>query len=543
MRFEESHAYGSARWAEPHEIARAGLLKPGGLPFGFFGSNPLFHHNGAGMLITGGAGSGKTTSLLVPLAASNGRFFIFDVKGEQTAILLDGLAAIGGKGYCINPYGVFGFPRHRVSLLSHLKANSPTLVGDSRRLWNALLPNISGANNRFFDEKGRQWGDAITRGIVAERGSVSFKSLYEAVCMIRADWDAWLDRAAHMAVSGPPDLEATLGEMIVMNSGEARTFDSVMGGITTALAFMADPANQATFVDDAEADFTLDVLTQSEAGPVSVFVIVPPDLIEPNAPVLRQCFSTMRTVKQRAPQAEPVTLVIDEAASLGPFPEIAEFFSIGRGLGVLPVCVFQDRGQAARNLGPTGAQTLSANAAIELFLGGGIRDLATAQDLSRRLGNQTIALDDKLTQARADRDRRVALRAALFEGADPWQTAIELRHQSYEIGHQQRQARALMEPDEVLGLDAGKSLVLAGGYQLPPFLADKRPYWKRRTLAGRFFPNPYVTRDLNSVPVPTRLGMRKRRIIEAPVPSWLSHFPQYADGRPLRYVEGFAPRP
>lgn len=493
------------------------------------------------MLIVGGAGSAKTTATLMPLVMHGGKSLVLDPKGEMTAVMLDGLAAIGGAGYCINPYRVFGFPNHRISLLGHLKAGSPTLVGDSRRLWTALHPNVSGENNRFFDEKARFWGDAITRGIIAERGSVSFRSIYDAINMIRSDWDAWLDRACAMAVDGPPDLEAAFGEMNAMNVGEARTFDNVMSGLTNALAFMADPANRETFVDDDEADFSLDVLTQNN-GPIAVFLIMPPELIAPNAPVIRQCFSTMRTVKQRAAGGERIALVIDEAASLGPFPEIAEFYSIGRGFGIVPVTVYQDQGQIEHNLGRNGAQTLSANAAIECYLGGGVRDLDTARNLSHRLGNQTISLDDRITQENARHAKRKAMRKMLFEGADPWQTGQELRHQAYAANHQRQQSRALMEPNEILGLDAGKSLVLAGGYQIPPFLMDKTPYYQRRDLAGRFFPNPYVSPDMHSVRIRTRFGYRTRRIVEGPAPSWLAHLPQYADGRPFRHVEGFRPK-
>ena len=541
MSFDHDNAYGSARFALPEEITHAGLFEKKGLPFGLLHNRGLYHDNGAGVLIVGGAGSAKTTAWLIPMIMQGGNFMVLDPKGENTAVILDGMAAIGGAVYCINPYQVFGYPNHRVSLLSHLKAGSSTLVGDSRRLCMTLLPNVSGSNNRFFDEKARLWADAIVRGIIVERGSVSFRSLYDAVNMIRSDWEAWLDRACAMAVDGPPDLEAVFSEMNAMNAGEAKTFDSVMSGITNALAFMADPANRETFVDDHEADFSLDVLTKSD-NPVVVFVIMPPELIAPNAPVIRQCFSTMRTVKQRAAGGKPVALVIDEAASLGAFPEIAEFYSIGRGFGIMPVTVYQDQGQIQHNLGKTGAQTLSANAALECYLGGGVRDLDTAQNLSRRLGNQTIALDDKLTQESARHAKQQAMRKMLFEGADPWQTGQELRHQAYAASHQRHQSRALMEPNEILSLDAGKTLVLAGGYQLPPFLIDKVPYYQRRDLAGRFFPNPYVSQDMHSVRVRTRFGYRTRQILEEPVPSWLAHLPQYADGQPLRYVEGFKPK-
>ena len=57
---------------------------------------------------------------------------------------------------------------------------------------------------------------------------------------------------------------------------------------------------------------------------------------------------------------------------------------------------------------------LASSADIEVYLGGGISDLETARHLSAKLGNQTLELDDHLTQHRAQREMRVAMHDALF---------------------------------------------------------------------------------------------------------------------------------
>jgi len=552
MSFAHENPYGSARFATGAEIGKAKLLKGKGMPFGFYEGRELRHHARSGLALYGGAGSGKTTSILAPMVMTGGildskgretaNILALDVKCELTAITLDGFAHTGTRAYTIDPYQMNGAVGQSVSLLSHLKASSPTLVGDSRRMWDALLPNVSGKDGVFFDAKGRYWGDAITRGIVHERNSVSFGKLFDTFNMIRADWDAWLKRAEDIAAHSPPDVEAALLEMITMNSGESRTYDSVMSGITNALAFMADPALRKTFVEESEADFTFDVFAETSGAPVVVMLVFPPELLAPNAAIVRQCFSTLRTVKQRAPQGRPAYAIIDEAAALGQYSEISEFFSIGRGFSLTPIVCYQDMGQVHKNLGQTGAMTLSANAALELFLGGGIRDYQTAKLLSDRCGSTTISIDENLIQERARHATRNAVRAAIFEGADPFKIGLDLRQSALEAQHVRKQRRALFEPDEILGLSSDMVLALAGGYNLNPFISKKVPYYLRRSLAGRFFPNPYVDSGLNRITIPTRFGKRQRRIItESKTPSWLSQLPQYASGRPLRYVEGFKP--
>lgn len=303
---------------------------------------------------------------------------------------------------------------------------------------------------------------------------------------------------------------------------------------------MADPALQRTFTGTAGADFTLDALTQADARPVSVFLIMPAELIAQNAALIRQFFSTLRTLKQRKPDAPTLNLVMDEAARLGRFPEIAEFYSIGRGFGLSPLAVYQDIGQIRENLGPNGAMTLSASADVEIYLGGGISDLETAQHLSRKLGNTTLAVDDALTNTRAARAKREMLHGMLFGGADPTKTGLALRALDYEMRHQRKQARALMTPDEILAMPANKALVWASGYGVRPFAVDKVPYYACRAYAGRFFPNLFHDRDQSRVQVPTLWGMRSRRVIVEAVPDSYRDFPQYRN-REWAFIEGFRP--
>lgn len=325
-----------------------------------------------------------------------------------------------------------------------------------------------------------------------------------------------------------------------MAAESQRTFDSVYAGILNAISFMQDPNLQNSFVDASQADFKLDVLCGDSAKPVYVFVMIPAELIAQNAALLRQVFSTMRTLKQRAPHAPTVNLVIDEAAQLGNFPEIAEFYAIGRGFGLSPLCVYQDLGQIAKNLGPTGAMTLSANSDVEIYLGGGISDLHTAEHLSRRLGNQTLILDDQLIQARAAKAKSEAVHAMLFDGADPFQTGSTLAHLDVEMGHVEKQARALMSLDEVLALPKDKALVFARGYGTRPFFVDKVPYYARCEYAGRYFPNPYFDQSMDQLKVKTFWGMRTRHVIHENVPERFAHYPQYQDGM-WKYIKGYKP--
>ncbi len=88
MGFHEDHPFGSALFATAREMRRA-FHKKGGIPIGFFGGRLLFHSRQAGVLLIGGAGSGKFVSVLAHIMADQGRgkgqpprYAILDPKGE-----------------------------------------------------------------------------------------------------------------------------------------------------------------------------------------------------------------------------------------------------------------------------------------------------------------------------------------------------------------------------------------------------------------------------------------------------------------------------
>ncbi|MCD1628102.1 type IV secretory system conjugative DNA transfer family protein [Seohaeicola saemankumensis] len=539
------HPYGSARFASDMEVRRA-FSSQGGVPFGFYNGRKLVHSKSAGMILIGGAGSGKFTSVLAHLmntAARLGepqRYAIFDPKRELRAVLEPYFARIKAAVYEINPYGVHGARGNRLSLLAHLTPDSPRLVADGRRVARTFIPESEAGRDQFFEQKAQNWLDAIIRGGVHLDGGVSPASIYKLLGLIRAAPEAWDEVAELMAAMGEPDLAVTYAEMREMRLESERTYQSVMGELSNRLSFMADRALQDAFVSGSEAEFSLDILCEDTRQPVFVFFVMPPELTEQNAPLIRQFFSSLRTIKQQRPSSPTLNLVIDEAAQLGRFPEIADFYSIGRGFGLCPVTVYQDLGQIRKNLGPTGAMTLSASSDLEVYLGGGISDLDTARHLSAKLGNQTLSLDDPLTQQRAGRAKREALLAAFRGQADPYKTGAALRALDYEMGHQRKQARPLRTPEEILGMAHDQALVMPSGYGIPPFIAQKRPYFAVKEYTGLYGPNPYFDRDMDSVSVPGWPWRKRLKIIREAVPSSHAHLPQYADGS-WSFVQGHRP--
>jgi len=86
--FNEHYRFGSAVWAQAHQLRAAGLFEPKGPQIGFFDRRPIYLAGDAPMITIGGAGSGKLRDVL--------GYVVCRSPGERTVFLgpRGGLAAI-----------------------------------------------------------------------------------------------------------------------------------------------------------------------------------------------------------------------------------------------------------------------------------------------------------------------------------------------------------------------------------------------------------------------------------------------------------------
>lgn len=104
--------YGSARWAKPSEVRRAGLLGPDGVVLGRYGGAYLRHDGPEHVLCFAPTRSGKGVGLVVPsLLTWPGSAIVHDIKGENF-MLTAGFRARHGRVLLFDPTNSLGANRN-----------------------------------------------------------------------------------------------------------------------------------------------------------------------------------------------------------------------------------------------------------------------------------------------------------------------------------------------------------------------------------------------------------------------------------------------
>ncbi|MEM8625372.1 MAG: type IV secretory system conjugative DNA transfer family protein [Pseudomonadota bacterium] len=321
-------------------------------------------------------------------------------------------------------------------------------------------------------------------------------------------------------------VEAQIHEARADGSGG---FRGILGELQNAVAPLSDPLLRASVSPPFDVGF--DGFCQS-GQPVQAYLMCPAEMVAPWSPFLKSIFTGAMLAKSRAPSAPRQTWILDEAARLAAqgFDLVEQLFSYGAGLGIRPWVVLQALHQLD-TFGGKAKEIIPASAAVQSYFAQ--RSWEGARHVSDLGGAETLDYVDPAAEVRAALIAR-QLMAGMPGAKNPFAAAFRLDQALADLHYPGQQQRALRTPDEVLNLGGDEQLIFADG--LPgPVLAQRKPYWTQRCMAGRYLPNPYHP-PADSVEIMTRWGRRRRRVVTARVPPEYADYPQYRDGL-WSYVE------
>ncbi|MEM6385295.1 MAG: type IV secretory system conjugative DNA transfer family protein [Pseudomonadota bacterium] len=530
--------YGSAKFADSREIARAGLhVRRDGLFVGFDERGRGIYSGGqSAVLLVGGARSGKGNFIIPFLTDGAYRDTIIqlDPKGQNGAIAELQIS----QGRRVTAFSPRGEVTNRINPLSHLTDASPTLVPDTKLFVLNWLPFNGAENAEYFIATGQRMIEGVTLALVELHGDITLPELAEAMAVFGSDDDLALALEDAMAKSRHGIARQVALELEARRKSDtpnAGGFTGAMGEVAKSFACLSDP--QLRNAVSPPFDFSFAELTAEGAPPYLVSIQEAMEFMQSSASVIRALFTCALIYKRRTLGSRPQLWLLDEVGNIGSWPLAVELATFGAGFGIRPVYVVQSTAQLD-NLAKNAGAIIPNSCGTQVYLG--VRDPNEAQRLSRMLGTATIGVEDFANNERARIARKAAIRSVVMEGADPFEAAAQMAAQKQMAVHEAKLARPLMRPEEILAMPGDGVLVFMPGTLEHPIAARFAPYWKRRDLAGRYLPDPFHG-DGKYVSLRTFWGLRTGAVIEETPPPELEHLPQYGAGRSFRYIEGYKP--
>ena len=530
----EEFRFGSACPVGADEMFAKGMFTASdtALYIGEFENKPLWYHGDGGLLLCGGARSGKLTTILAYNLChgiySGGSMLVLDVKGELAAISRNQAPDLKACRYW-NPLGLGDLPQNGFNPVDYLSRHSASLFADVKVFAEALVPMSGSANGAFFEERAREYIEAIAIGLIYLNGELTLPDLYDAINQIPSNSAQWIDVAFAMHRSGVPLCVRVEEEIAQSRTDTSGGFQGIMGVVFKSVACLSDPMLRKSLSGPFDGSMS-DLCDEYQL--CQYYLICPPELISVWAPVLKALFTCAMIHKARRPQAPKQTWILDEAAQLKGFELVTKMFTYGAGIGIRPWIILQSLEQL-NDISPRARSIIPSSAGCQSFFA--IREIDSARRLSEMLGDQTLEYDDPVQQGRAELEEQQAA-LSLISGGDPFAIMAILKQKRLERTFRTKQVRRLRKSDEILRLPADHQFIQCDGLS-GPIYAQRIPYWQQGWMAGRYHPNPYHP-PCDSVLITFLDGEQSCPVVSEPVPAQYNHLPQYRDGN-WSYISGF----
>lgn len=515
---------GTARFVRSLREIRADLLSGQSGPYwGALKNEAIFADFEACAYTIGPSGSGKTTRVVQPMAlALKGRSkAILDFKSELTPMLADALRARGEQVRIINLGDLFeervgaSDTYNPLTLIAGLYGEDGglrDLTETLHQLCLQLYPEPTGGaggqdDNRYFRDGSRRIigfviqtcvlidGENATLGdvlhMLSDRDALLHHAQWAAGRLEIAPEEGGEPTRALMPLeqspwvnqhSDPEDVEHYIAYYRALASGIADLLDTpdskaaesfLSGALDRMSCFnITTRAHRKT----STSSFRFAALKEGDA-PTSVFIMLDPNKVQAQAPVLGILLWAMLFELKRHPDKHrPVTILVDEASNV-PWSDLGSTLTWARAFGLRFHFIFQNFAAFRAAHGEATLHILQSEAEIVQILPG-IREPETLKALEALLGTRSFVARSRTSQKRGG----IGIDSTAFS----------------------EDGRPLMSADEIRRLRKGILLIR----QNRPLLIDLPQVaaispWRRQVGINPYHGTPYV------LPVKLRIGARR----------------------------------
>ncbi|AQR61691.1 conjugal transfer protein TraG [Brevundimonas sp. LM2] len=447
--------YGSARWADHRDVARAGLLGPDGVVLGRWKRAYLRHDGPEHVLCFAPTRSGKGVGLVVPtLLTWPGSVLVHDIKGENWT-LTSGWRARFGRVLRFDPTDP-GSAAYNPLLEVR---RGPTEVRDVQNIADILVDPEGALERRSHWDK---TSHALLVGAILHVLHAGTDKTLAGVASLLSDparsIEATLQammRTNHLGDRPHPVVAASARELLNKSDNERS------GVVSTALSFLSLYRDPVVAAVTARCDFRISDLVEADR-PVSLYLVVPPSDIARTKPLMRLLLNQIgrRLTEDLDPgHRRRLLLMLDEFPALGRLDFFETALAFMAGYGLRAFLIAQSLNQIEKAYGPNHAILDNCHVRVAFST----NDERTAKRVSDALGTAT---------------EMRAMKNYAGHRLSPW------------LGHlmvsRQETARPLLTPGEVMQLPPTDEVVLVSGQ--PPIRATKARYYADPDLAARILP-------------------------------------------------------
>lgn len=442
-----ANIYGSASFATPLELRRAGL-RHDGLILGKMGGRFIRYARPGHLLTFAPTRSGKGVGAVIPnLLDHPGSVVVTDIKGENYRTTANDRRS-RGRVVAFAPFDA-NIDSASYNPIDFIRTGTANDVDDSRLIAEMIVAP-EGQESNHWEREARVLVTGIILFIATDLPPHR-RNLHEARTLLmrdRAGFDAVINamrQSEHPVVcrvaegfSQKEDKERSA----VISTAQSRTevFDSPQLSAITA-----------------KSDFRMEDLKK---GVLSLYIIIPPEYVTVYQPFLRLLIglSTAAMTRNARLPKHNVLFLLDELPALGHMRPIEDGIGYLAGYGASLWLFVQDLDQLSQTYKKW--RSLIANCAVRQAFN--VQDPDTARLLSSMLGQRTVRATN---QGKAGRFFLFGLPNSFSESQS-------------EVG------RPLLAPDEIMLLPESCELLFVQGCR--PILAEKVRYFAERKFRGRW---------------------------------------------------------
>jgi type IV secretion system protein VirD4 len=314
---------------------------------------PGEHH-----LVLGPTGSGKTRSVVIPAVLDHrGPMVVIDVKGELFRATHRHVARGGRRVMLLDPFRLL--PDHLAAGLDLLQAiaNAEDPAATARSVIEMLSP-ADVARDPFWPASANSLLAATLQHAATRRGQPGEGPRSFADCIDLLTGDDVVHAIACILDTDPAmAADARRGFVTFVQMP-----DLTRGGVlATAQAPLRLLSGKGLRHALSAGDIDLAALTRGDD--IAIFIAWPPTALKSHGPALRLILSLFLDAifRRTAPPSPATLIVVDEAGTIGPVPQIETAFTLARGYGCRVTAVFQSTHQLETCYGTAG-RTIFDNA-------------------------------------------------------------------------------------------------------------------------------------------------------------------------------------